>query len=52
MTDEREAELLRAVRFLNCKGEVQGFRRWLETENEKMTGKLEAAVDAQEEKVK
>jgi hypothetical protein len=52
VTDEREAELLRAVRFLNCKGEVQGFLRYLESQNETMTGPLQAALAKHEGKLK
>ena len=51
MTDEREAELLRAVRFLNDKGEVKGFRAYLVSQNEKATGRLIVALDDQERKV-
>lgn len=51
MTDEREAELLRAVRFLNDKGEVKGFRKQLERQNETATGRLTAALDDQERRV-
>lgn len=51
MTDEREAELLRAVRFLNDKGEVKGFRKQLDRQGEKATGRLTVALDEQERKV-
>lgn len=51
MTDEREAELLRAVRFLNDKGQVKGFRKQLARQNETETGRLTAALDDQERRV-
>ncbi len=51
MTDEREAELLRAVRFLNDKGEVKGFRKQLDRQDEKATGRLLVALADQEAKV-
>lgn len=51
MTDEREAELLRAVRFLNDKGEVKGFRAQLVRQGERETGRITAALIDQEGKV-
>lgn len=51
MTDEREAELLRAVRFLNDKGEVRGFRMYLISQSETITGALDRALLNQEERV-
>lgn len=51
MTDEREAELLRAVRFLNDKGQVKGFRKYLIDEGEMATGRLKSALDDQERRV-
>ncbi len=51
MTDEREAELLRAVRFLNDKGEVKGFRKQLARQSETETGPLRLALDEQERRV-
>lgn len=51
MTDEREAELLRAVRFLNDKGQVAGFRKYLADQGETPTGPLKAALDDQERSV-
>lgn len=51
MTEDREAELLRAVRFLNDKGEVKGFRKYLASQGETETGAIRAALDEQERKV-
>lgn len=51
MNEEREAELLRAVRFLNDKGQVKGFRKYLADQGETPTGPLKAALDEQERKV-
>lgn len=51
MTDEREAELLRAVRFLNDKGEIKGFRKQLDRQGEKETGRITAALLDQERRV-
>lgn len=51
MTDEREAELLRAVRFLNDKGEVKGFRKYLISQSETITGALNRALIDQEGRV-
>ncbi len=52
MTHEREAELLRAVRFLKCRGEVEGFRAYLAEQNETMTGRLREDLARHEGKLK
>ena len=52
ISEAREAELLRAVPTLHCKGQIEGFRAQLADQGEKPTGALEAALVRKAEKLK
>lgn len=50
MTDDRKRHLLRMIRTLRCKGEVEGFRDQLKQQGE-MTGELVTALIERERQV-
>ena len=52
ISEAREADLLRAVPTLRCRGQIEGFRAQLADQGEKPTGALEAALVRQAERVR
>ena len=52
ISEAREADLLRAVPTLRCRGQIAGFRAQLAEQGEKPTGAVEAALVRQAERVR